>query len=68
MTEIATEIQLGAPFEEAMEQVQAALKEEGFGVLTRVDIHDAFQEKLGMDFRKYTILGCLLYTSDAADE
>jgi uncharacterized protein (DUF302 family) len=34
-----------------------ALKEEGFGVLTRIDVHDAFREKLGLEFRNYSILG-----------
>jgi len=44
-------------FDEAIEQVTAALKEEGFGVLTEIDIQKAFKEKLNVDFKKYRILG-----------
>jgi uncharacterized protein (DUF302 family) len=44
-------------FDEAIEQVTKALKEEGFGVLTEINIHDAFKEKLGVDFKRYKILG-----------
>lgn len=44
-------------FEEAIDQVTVALKKEGFGVLTEINIHDAFKEKLGVDFKKYKILG-----------
>lgn len=57
MTEMAYEVTLDAPYAEAVEQVIEALKEEGFGVLTRIDVHDAFKEKLGVDFRQYSILG-----------
>jgi uncharacterized protein (DUF302 family) len=49
------EIRLG--FEEAVERVTGALKAEGFGVLTRADLHEAFREKLGEEFRPYVILG-----------
>jgi uncharacterized protein (DUF302 family) len=57
MSNIALEVAMAEGYESAMEKVQEALKAEGFGVLTRIDIHDAFREKLGVDFRRYTILG-----------
>jgi uncharacterized protein (DUF302 family) len=44
-------------FEEAIDQVTKALKDEGFGILTEINIHDSFKEKLGIDFKKYKILG-----------
>lgn len=50
-------IPLALPHEPAIERVTAALKEEGFGVLTRVDLHEAFQAKLGVTHRPHTILG-----------
>lgn len=48
---------LDAPYEEAIEKVTAALKEEGFGVLTEIDVKKTLKEKIGADFRKYVILG-----------
>jgi uncharacterized protein (DUF302 family) len=45
------------PYEEAVEKTRAALKEEGFGVLSEIDIKEKLKEKLGVDFRKYVILG-----------
>ncbi len=54
---MAFEVKLGVGHSEALERVTEALKEEGFGVLTRVDLHTAFKEKIGEDFRPYTILG-----------
>jgi uncharacterized protein (DUF302 family) len=45
------------PFEQAIERVTGTLKEEGFGVLARIDIHEKLKEKLGVDFRNYAILG-----------
>ena len=48
---------LSVPFEQAREKARAALKEEGFGVLCEIDIKDKLKEKLGVDFRSYTILG-----------
>ena len=57
MTGMAYEVSLNTPYSESLERVIEALKAEGFGVLTRIDIHDAFKEKLGVDFRQYSILG-----------
>ena len=45
------------PYEEAIEKVRAALKEEGFGVLSEIDIKEKLKEKLGVEFRRYVILG-----------
>ena len=48
---------LDIPYEKALEKTGAALKEEGFGVLCEIDIKGKLKEKLGVDFRRYTILG-----------
>lgn len=48
---------LDVPFEEAIEKTTEALKEEGFGVLTEIDIKSTLKEKLDVDFKKYQILG-----------
>ncbi len=55
--EMGFEVRLAVSYEEAMEKVVAALKKEGFGVLTRIDVKATLQEKLGADFRPYAILG-----------
>ncbi|WMI66000.1 DUF302 domain-containing protein [Aestuariibaculum sp. YM273] len=44
-------------FDQAIEQVTAALKMEGFGVLTEIDITQTLKNKLDVDFKKYRILG-----------
>ena len=46
-----------ANFDQAIELVTEALKKEGFGVLSEIDIQHKLHEKLGVDFRKYKILG-----------
>ena len=48
---------LAAPFERAIEMTEAALTEQGFGVISRIDMKDALKTKIGVDFRPYTILG-----------
>jgi len=48
---------LNIPYEEALINVQEALKEEGFGVLTTIDVQSTLKKKLDVDFRKYVILG-----------
>ncbi len=51
------DVLLPVDFDAAIEQATAALKAQGFGVLTRIDMHKAFAEKLGEEFRPYAILG-----------
>ena len=48
---------LDIPYEQAIEAVKAALKTEGFGVLTEIDVRKTMQEKLGAEFRPYVIIG-----------
>jgi uncharacterized protein (DUF302 family) len=49
--------ELDVPFERVKESTIEALKKEGFGILTEIDVQAKFREKLGIDFRKYVILG-----------
>ncbi len=44
-------------FEEAIEKVTEALKSEGFGILTEIDVKETLKQKLDVDFRPYRILG-----------
>ena len=44
-------------FEEAVAIVTEELKKEGFGILSKIDVQEKFKEKLGIDFKKYVILG-----------
>ena len=45
------------PYDQAVEQTVAALKEQGFGVLTEIDVRATLKKKLDVDFQRYVILG-----------
>lgn len=45
------------PYEQAIERIRAALKDQGFGVLTEIDVKATLKSKLDVDFRPYVILG-----------
>jgi uncharacterized protein (DUF302 family) len=58
MTEsLGFEVRLDQPYERAVDEVTAALKEQGFGILTKIDVKATLKEKLDKDFRPYVILG-----------
>ena len=57
MSGMAFEVTVRAPYGEAVDRVIDALGKEGFGVLTRIDVHDTLKQKLDVDFRNYSILG-----------
>lgn len=54
---LADEFELAVGHGRAIELVTEALAGSGFGVLTRIDVHDVFKAKLDLGFRPYTILG-----------
>ncbi|MCX6082350.1 MAG: DUF302 domain-containing protein [Chloroflexi bacterium] len=57
MTELGFATRLNSPYETSLVDVTEALKAEGFGVLTSIDVKETMKKKLDVDFRKYTILG-----------
>lgn len=44
-------------FDEVIDRVREALQTQGFGIISEIDIQAALHEKIGVDFRRYTILG-----------
>ena len=68
---IGYELDLPLGFHAAVGATKDALKTEGFGVLTEIDLQAAFREKLSREFRPYTILGAcnppLAYAAVTAD-
>lgn len=57
MLNIGYEIQSILPYEQALEEVKIALNNEGFGVLTFIDVRKTIREKLDGEFKPYAILG-----------
>ncbi len=56
-TPVGITARLSCSFDTALERTVAALKGEGFGVLTEIDVQATLKQKLGVDFRRYRILG-----------
>lgn len=56
-TRYGMRVEIPVSYETAVDQVTTALKAEGFGVLTTIDVKATMKQKLDRDFRKYTILG-----------
>jgi uncharacterized protein (DUF302 family) len=56
-TDIGIRTTLKMSFEKAIQKTTDALKTEGFGVLTQIDVKTTLKEKINVDFRRYVILG-----------
>ena len=56
-TRYGLRVDLPLPYDTALRRATEALKQEGFGVLTTIDVTRTLKEKLDRDFRRYTILG-----------
>lgn len=56
-TRYALRVDLPISFAAALEQTTAALKQQGFGVLTTIDVRHTLKQKLDREFRPYVILG-----------
>jgi uncharacterized protein (DUF302 family) len=56
-TELGFRVKLNTTYADAVQKTTQALKAEGFGVLTEIDVQATLKQKLNVDFRRYTILG-----------
>jgi uncharacterized protein (DUF302 family) len=56
-TDIGIRASLDLPYEQAVQKTTDALKVEGFGVLTQIDVQATLKQKINADFRRYIILG-----------
>ncbi|MGD2057861.1 MAG: DUF302 domain-containing protein [Anaerolineales bacterium] len=54
---LAYKVSFKKGFDAALDEVVEALKQEGFGVITSIDVRATMKEKLDLEFRPYTILG-----------
>jgi len=57
MASIGIQKKTGLSFDDALAKVPDLLKGEGFGILTRIDVKETLKQKIGVDFRRYQILG-----------
>jgi uncharacterized protein (DUF302 family) len=48
---------LSIGFEDAVRRITGILKQEGFGIITEIDVKDTFKKKINVEFRNYRILG-----------
>ena len=56
-TRYGLKVSVNLPYDQAVEKATAALKTQGFGVLTTIDVQQTLKAKLDRDFRRYVILG-----------
>ena len=56
-TQYGLRVEIPVNYEQAIERATEALKAQGFGVLTTIDVKQTLKQKLDRDFRKYVILG-----------
>ena len=56
-TKYGLRVEVPMSYDAALERVTTSLKAEGFGVLTTIDVRATMKQRLGLEFRKYTILG-----------
>ena len=48
---------ISAPFDDAVSRTRSALQDQGFGIITEIDVKDTLKKKIDVDFRPYRILG-----------